>query len=132
MDFYLSSSNAYCRLEEEYKKYGKLILAVDYDDTIYDFHKKGRKYTNIINLLRRWQKYADIIIWTGNGMEEYDKIHANMNNLGIKIYGINCDSAVKVDGRKIYANAYIDDRGGLKQMYKILLKLIKRIEKNKI
>ncbi len=41
MDFYLQANNSYNRLEEEFKKYGKLIFCVDFDDTIYDFHKKG-------------------------------------------------------------------------------------------
>lgn len=50
MDFYLQSNNSYNRLEEEFKKYGKLIFCVDFDDTIYDFHKKGRTYENVISL----------------------------------------------------------------------------------
>lgn len=40
MDFYLQANNSYNRLEEEFKKYGKLIFCVDFDDTIYDFHKR--------------------------------------------------------------------------------------------
>ena len=42
MDFYLSDENCYQRLEDEFKKYGKLIFCVDFDDTIYDFHGLGR------------------------------------------------------------------------------------------
>ena len=56
MDFYLQSNNSYNRLEEEFKKYGKLIFCVDFDDTIYDFHKKGRTYENVISLLHRWKQ----------------------------------------------------------------------------
>lgn len=40
MDFYLQSGNSYRRIEDEFKKYGKLIFCVDFDDTIYDFHKR--------------------------------------------------------------------------------------------
>ena len=36
MDFYLQANNSYNRLEEEFKKYGKLIFCVDFDDTIYN------------------------------------------------------------------------------------------------
>ncbi len=35
-------------------------------------------------------------------------------------------------GRKIYANVYIDDRGGLIQVYYELLTLIEKIEKGEI
>ena len=44
MDYYLQAGTSYYRLEEEFKKYGKLIFCVDFDDTIFDFHKKGRTY----------------------------------------------------------------------------------------
>lgn len=39
MDYYLQESKSYQRLEDEFKKYGKLIFCVDFDDTIYDYHK---------------------------------------------------------------------------------------------
>lgn len=52
MDFYLQPGNSYKRLEDEFKKYGKLIFCVDFDDTIYDFHKKGRMYGNMISYLK--------------------------------------------------------------------------------
>lgn len=53
MDYFLSDENCYQRLKEEYQKYGKLIFCVDFDDTLYDFHKLGRTYDDVINLLHR-------------------------------------------------------------------------------
>lgn len=38
------------------------------------------------------------------------------------------DCKIKVNGRKIYANAYLDDRAGLSEIYHDLLKLIDKIE----
>lgn len=128
MDFYLQSNNSYNRLEEEFKKYGKLIFCVDFDDTIYDFHKKGRTYENVISLLRRWEKYSEVIIFTGNGEDKYEMIEQYLKDNNIKYKGVNCDSSVAFSGRKIYANAYIDDRGGLIQIYNELLTLIEKIE----
>lgn len=113
MDFYLQSGNSYMRLENEFKKYGKLIFCVDFDDTIYDFHKKGRTYENVIKLLRRWEDYSEVIIFTGNGEDKYAMIEEYLLNNRIKHKGINCDASVAFEGRKIYANVYIDDRGGL-------------------
>ena len=49
LDFYLYEENCYQRLEDEFKKYGKLIFCVDFDDTIYDFHKLGRSYIRYNN-----------------------------------------------------------------------------------
>lgn len=132
MDFYLQANNSYNRLEEKFKKYGKLIFCVDFDDTIYDFHKKGRTYENVIHLLQRWENYSEVIIFTGNGEDKYEMIEKYLNDNHIKYRGINCDASVAFSGRKIYANVYIDDRGGLIQVYHELLTLIEKIEKGEI
>lgn len=132
MDFYLSEENCYNRLEAEFQKYGKLIFCVDYDDTLYDFHQVGRDYSDVMSLLKRWEPYSEVVIFTGCGIEKYAKMRKYLISHGIKFKGINCESAVEVDGRKVYANAYIDDRGGLPTIYRILNKLIDKIEKGEV
>lgn len=132
MDFYLSEENCYQRLEDEFKKYGKLIFCVDFDDTIYDFHKIGRTYDDVITLLKRWEPYSEVVILTGNGEAQYPTIEEYMKNIGIKYKGINCDSSISFGGRKTYANAYIDDRGGLPSIYNNLNKLITKIENGEV
>lgn len=132
LDPYIYLGNCYRRLEEEFRKYGKLIFCVDYDDTVYDFHKKGRTYDSLIGLLKRWEPYSEIIIFTANGEEKYSEMEEYLNSIGLKYKGINCDSSVKCNGRKVYANVYIDDRGGLPAVYDMLSLLIGRIEKGKI
>lgn len=67
MDFYLDPENCYQRLEDEFKKYGKLIFCVDFDDTLYDFHNVGRTYTDVMALLKEWEDYSEVVIFTGNG-----------------------------------------------------------------
>ena len=101
---------------------------MDFDDTIYDFHKKGRTYENVISLLHRWEKYSEVSIFTGNGEDKYEMIEQYLKDNNIKYKGVNCDSSVAFSGRKIYANVYIDDRGGLIQIYNELLTLIEKIE----
>lgn len=132
MDFYLSEDNCYQRLEDEFKKYGKLIFCVDFDDTIYDFHKLGRSYDCVIELLKRWESYSEVIIFTGNKEDKYPMIEEYMKNIGVKYKGINCDSSVSFGGRKTYANVYIDDRGGLPSVYNNLNKLITKIENGEV
>lgn len=132
MDFYLSEKNCYQRLENEFKQHGRLIFCVDFDDTIYDFHKVGRKYDDVISLLHRWEKYSEVVILTGNGEEMYPKIEKYLADNNIKYKGINCDSSVHVNGRKTYANVYIDDRGGLPFVYKMLDTLITKIENGEV
>ena len=83
----------------------------------------------MISLLKRWENYSEVIIFTGCGEEKYPKIEEYLTRNDIKYKGINCDSTVRVNGRKVYANVYIDDRGGLPCVYKMLLKLIEKIER---
>lgn len=132
MDFYLSEENCYNRLKEEFKKYGKLIFCVDFDDTIYDFHKLGRTYDDVIGLLHRWEQYSEVVILTGNGEDKYEAIAQYLDEKKIKYVGINCDSSVSFGGRKTYANVYIDDRGGLPTVYRILKRLIDEIEDGEV
>ena len=132
MDFYLSEQNCYQILEDEFKKYGKLIICVDFDDTIYDFHKFGRTYDDVINLLKRWEAYSEVVILTGNGESQYPIIEEYMKQIGLKYKGINCDSSISFGGRKTYANVYVDDRGGLPLVYNMLFTLISKIEKGEV
>ena len=132
IDYYLSPNHCYERLKSELIKYGKLIFCVDFDDTLYDYHKLGRKYDYVIDLLKRWEDYSEVIIFTGNGEESYPMIESYLNEQGIKYNGINCNSSVAVNGRKIYANVYIDDRGGLPLVYSILDNLIDEIKNGQI
>lgn len=132
MDYYLSVRNCYQRLEDEFKKYGKLIFCVDFDDTLYDFHKLGRTYDDVIGLLHRWENYSEVVILTGNGEDKYPEIEAYLQERNIKYKGINCDSSISFGGRKTYANVYIDDRGGLPIVYENLERLIGRIERGEV
>ena len=53
------------RLKNEYDKYGKLIVAFDFDNTIYDFHKNGGDYSEVIDLLKECIKLEfDLILLT--------------------------------------------------------------------
>jgi len=128
MDVYLNKDSSYNRLYEEYNKYGTLIIAVDFDDTLFDFHNKGGDYSQLHQLIRDLYKInCYIIVWTGN--ENISLIRDFMIENYIPYHSINENHVIFKDKnpRKIYANVYLDDRGGLKQVYKELSKLIKII-----
>lgn len=133
MDYYMDYRNVYQRLENEYKKYGKLIILVDYDDTLYDTYKRGETYSQVIELIRRWAPYADLIIWTVSTEDRYPQIEADLKARDIPYDGINRPSPlnpypIDKNTRKIYCNAQIDDRCGIAVIYSALLELITKIE----
>ena len=133
MDFYLNDDNAVNRLVEEWKKYRKIIIGYDFDDTVYDFHRKGRVYNDVMNLLRKCKKLgAYFIVFTCCGEDEYDKIRNYLNENNLPYDKINEDlEFVQFKGRKVYCNIMLDDRSGLSSAYKVLLETIKIIEKEK-
>ncbi len=131
MDFYLDTQNSVNRLLEEYKQYGTIAVAFDFDDTVYDFHKKGRTYDLVIELLKDLKSInCYLICWTGQ--TDLTFVESYLTEKGIPYDTINENPPFyKSTSRKIYANAYLDDRAGLKQTYNELSALINKI-KNEI
>jgi hypothetical protein len=124
MDYYLNSENSYTRLLDEYQKYNTLVVAFDFDDTVYDFHKKGRLYTDVINLLRALKEInCYLICWTGQEDLAFVKQYLLENN--IPFDGINENPPFHLStSKKVYANVYLDDRAGLKQVFEELNQLL--------
>lgn len=127
MDFYLEPGNARQRLLDEYRKYGSLVIAFDFDDTVYDFHKKERSYADVVQLLRTLKtKNCFLICWTGQ--EDLAFVAAYLEEHHIPFDRINENPPFKKSSsKKIYANAYLDDRAGLSQVYNELQYLIRKI-----
>jgi len=133
MDKYLDPEVSYKRLYDEYKKYGSLIVAVDFDDTLYDFHKVGNSYEQMHQLVRDLHKAnCYIVIWTGN--QDEDLIISYLDDNDIPFDSINNEAPVSLKmlgqniPRKVYANVYLDDRAGLVQVYNDLKRLLDEIK----
>lgn len=140
-DEYMIKNKAYNRIKDEYKKYGKtFIIACDFDNTLYDYHKKGNTYNKMIELMKWWQDKAKVVIWTGRHEEaQYVEIREYLANIGLtRVNGINEDTEeakfnkAMYGGRKLFANIYVDDRAGLNETYEMLTRLKTEIENGTI
>lgn len=129
-DFYLDNTNVLKRLHTEYEKYGKIIIAYDFDDTVYDFHKQGRVYSNVIELLKKCKEYAYFIVYTASDEDRYPEIIEYLKNNEIPFDTINENiSHLNIPkGKKLYYNILLDDRAGLASSYKVLNNLIEIIK----
>ena len=128
-DPYLEGLRVYDRLRREYDQYGKLIIAFDFDDTVFDTHNNGWKYYDVIKLLRRWKDHAYFICWSASLPERYEFMYKHFAEYGIPCDAINTNAPwISNRGPKIYANAYLDDRAGLPTIYSALERLICEIE----
>ena len=107
-----------CSLKETYEKHGDIIVAVDFDDTVFDYHEVGLDLTDTLNVLRQCNKHnLTIIIYTASDKERFKFISHYMHNVGIHIYGINENKAGLPFGNsgKIYYNILLDDKAGLNE-----------------
>ncbi|MEQ1733215.1 MAG: hypothetical protein ABL940_06050 [Bacteroidia bacterium] len=132
MDFYLNSQNSFNRLVDEYKQHNSLVVAFDFDDTVYDFHKKGRLYTDVITLLQKLKAInCYLICWTGQQDEAFVAQYLTQQNIPFDAINKN-PQFHKSTSPKIYANVYLDDRAGLQQVYNELNNLVLTINGEKL
>lgn len=127
-DEYLHFDASYKRLEEEYKKYQSLVIAFDFDNTVYDFHKKGNTYHRMIDLLKRLKLAGCYMIcFTGNEDINFVIQYLRDNNIPFDTINEN-PPFFNSTSRKIYFNALLDDRAGLLQVYQELNLLLNKIQ----
>jgi len=119
MDYFLNDINCVNRLVEEYNKYGSLIVAYDFDNTVFDYYKKGYQYENVINLLRECKKMKfHLTVFTSCNDDRFHEIEKYLKENNIPFDGINeTPDFIPFKGRKVYFNILLDDRAGLSSAY---------------
>lgn len=102
------------RLINDYHAHGSLIVAYDFDNTVFDYHGDGLDCSNVIDLLRKAKDKGHILVcYTANEDLEFVKSFIKENNIPLDF--IN-ESPVK-SGSKIYYNILLDDRSGLESAF---------------
>lgn len=134
-DPYFNTQFCIDRLYKEYKAHPKLIIAVDHDDSIYDFHSAGHEYPEVIELVKKCHKLGFwIVLFTATGKEKWFYLQKWWErNMGFPPDSININPIPLPFGNdgKIYYNILLDDRSGLAQSVDILQGLIAKIESKK-
>ena len=111
------------RLVKEWLKNDKIIVACDLDDTIIPYNEEIKdNCKKMVNLILDCQKEGIIfLINTARSEHQLEKAKQQVEELGIIVHGINemhpeWDKPYGVNG-KLYANIFIDDRGGFWDTY---------------
>ncbi|MEM9848905.1 MAG: hypothetical protein AAF847_13540 [Bacteroidota bacterium] len=127
MDYYLHPQNAFQRIWQEYLAYDRLIVAYDFDNTVYDYHQNGWTFEATIALLRSLKAIGCyLIVFTAR--EEIAFVEQYCQQQQIPFDRINENAPfIRSKARKIYYNVLLDDRAGLKATYDLLQQLIQRI-----
>ena len=126
-DRYLNDEETYNRLMIEYKKYGSLFVAFDFDNTVFDYHKTGDIFPKLEELLIKCRRFnMKLILFTANEGEKLPEIIKYCKERGYEPDYVN-ESPISPT-RKPYYNILLDDRAGLKSSYDVLSKLLFQIE----
>ena len=129
-DPYLEQINCVNRLYKEYEKHQKLIIATDFDSTVYDFEKAGTSHMKVIQILKECSDLGFyIVIYTASAPNRYAFMKEYLESRRIKVSAIN-ENPIELpygNSGKIYFNILLDDRAGLKDAYEVLQKVLKKI-----
>ncbi len=128
---FLDESVCVHRLVTEYKQHESLVIAYDFDNTVFDYHSKNHNYNEIVLLLREAKEInCHLIVFTAE--PSINKVADFLNGRSIPFDSINENPPFfKSTSRKIYYNLLLDDRAGLLSAYNQLKSVI-NIIKNQI
>jgi MoaA/NifB/PqqE/SkfB family radical SAM enzyme len=107
----------------EWLKNGKIIIACDIDDTIIPYNEEIKdNCKKMVDLILECQKEGIIfLINTARSEYQLEKAKQQVEELGIVVHGVNemhpeWDKPYGING-KLYANIFLDDRGGFWDTY---------------
>lgn len=96
---------------------GKLIIAFDFDNTVYDYHGKNYIFPTVDRLLRTAKEQGHTLIcYTANEDEKFVYNYLKDNNIPFDFI----NNSPVGNGKKLYYNILLDDRAGLKSACNIL------------
>ena len=135
MDPYMYKSQCLARLLDEYNKHKSLIIAVDHDDTVFDFHKKGYTYEKTIEIVKKCKESGFyIVLFTACSKDRWKEMNEWwLENIGFKPDSVNKNPIELPFGNdgKIYYNILLDDRAGLNSSLGILDSFFRIIKSEK-
>ena len=128
-DPFLQDYRAIWRLVSDYMRHKQLIIAYDYDNTVFDYHNKGYEFNMVIELLRQCKPYAKFIVYTHSNEDRHPYIKEYLDGNDIPYDTIN-EGIVWANGKeegKLFYSHFLDDRAGLRSAYIVLDKAIQII-----
>jgi hypothetical protein len=122
------------RLLEDYDIHnGKLVIGVDFDNTIYDTHNVGGDFSCVIDLVKECIN-MDMIICLYTSSQTYEDIERKID-IFKDIFGKEPDyvnmSPLSMGADKPFFNILLDDRAGLEESWEVLYEVIQEKTKKK-
>ena len=112
------------KLLEVYREHGKIIIGVDFDDTIFPYTKYANRelINSVVNLLVKVKGKAYICLYTVSDNQSLKYKVEIMRLNKIEPDYINISPIKMGNGQKPFFNILLDDKAGLNEAYKELLR----------
>ena len=132
-DRYLQDQQCIDRLLNEWAFHGSIIVCFDFDNTVFDYNKRGDEYLDVITLLRKAKKLGcHLIVFTSCNEDRFPDIKKYLIDNNIPFDGINeTPDYIPFQGRKVFSNILLDDRAGLSAAYRILNEVCEIVHLNR-
>lgn len=128
-DPYIDRDRCINRLMTEFRQHGHLIIAYDYDNTVYDYHKKGYVFERVAALIRACYNLGfHLVVFTSCNEDRIPEISNYLNKARLPFHAINeSPDYVPFKGRKVFYNHFLDDRAGLAEAVIVLEEVVARV-----
>ena len=122
----------YEKLKGVYDEHNNIILAVDFDDTIYDWKSVGLSCDYVVDLVKRCQNKlnAKVMLFTCRIDHHLDFAVKHCNEIGLNLWGINYNPDHGFTNGKPFYNVLLDDKACLENVCDILELLLEKCSDN--
>jgi hypothetical protein len=117
------------RLKEIYKEHGHIVVAFDFDETIFPYSGKF-KTDQVMDLALRCQssKKCSMILYTCREDEKLEAAIKYCDEKGLYFHAVNESLTPGFNCRKPFYNILLDDKAGLPYTYDILTRFLDWID----
>lgn len=114
------------KLKAVYEEHDSIIIALDFDDTIFDWKSKGFDCHYVINLVKTCieKLNAKVILYTCRENIDLEFAKNYCKEQGIKLYGVNSNPDYPPTSSKMFYNIILDDKACLAYVCGILERLL--------
>lgn len=132
---FLNDRLAIDRLKREYLEHKNLVIGMDFDNTVFDFHNQGLDLQPVIDLMKKCSNLGFTMCLWSKTIKEGEAVRKAWHcaqKLGITIDCINRSPLLpKHDSQwpdKPFFSILLDDRAGLSAAYNILNTALKELK----
>lgn len=112
----------YEKLKGVYEQHDNIILAVDFDDTIYDWKDTGWDCNYVVDLVKRCQQHlnAKVMLFTCRSGDKLDFALRYCAEVELTLWGINYHPDHRPTDSKPFYNVLLDDKACLSEVCNVL------------